>query len=126
MNRESRFPAIGRRGLLIGIGLVGFGIAAALPRRSGIQAASAPGAEAEIAIRDFAFAPSPLEVRVGTTVVWTNRDGEPHTVADVAGGFKSAALDTDDSFRHRFDAPGRFTYVCTLHPHMVGEIVVTA
>jgi plastocyanin len=38
--------------------------------------------------------------------------------------FKSAALDTDDTFSHTFAAPGEYAYICTIHPYMVGKIVV--
>jgi len=116
---------LARRRFLSAMALLGLAPAMLTRRPAALAASAAPG-EADVAIDDFAFAPSPLGVKAGTTVVWTNRDGEPHTVVDVDGGFKSAALDTGDSFRHRFDRPGTFTYVCSLHPHMIGKIVVTA
>src|ERR1035437_7853093 len=36
-------------------------------------------------IRNFAFSPSTLEVKVGTKVTWTNNDTAPHTVTSDAG-----------------------------------------
>jgi len=38
----------------------------------------------------------------------------------------SHALDTDDSFVHRFDRAGTYEYMCGLHPHMRGQITVQA
>jgi len=38
--------------------------------------------------------------------------------------FKSAGLDTDDSFSFTFTKPGIYKYFCSVHPHMVGTIVV--
>ena len=40
--------------------------------------------------------------------------------------FRSAALDTSDRFTYTFAQPGEFAYYCTLHPMMVGKIVVKA
>ncbi len=93
-------------------------------------AAPVPGAvasaaeDATIAIRDFAFAPVSITVAPGTTVRWKNMDGEPHTVRSIDASFRSDALDENDSFTFRFDKPGTYRYVCSIHPQMVGTIVV--
>ena len=115
---------IDRRRLLGAAGILGALASGLLVRWAIAPARSASETEATVAIHNFAFLPAALTVKPGTTVVWTNRDGEPHTVTDVDQHFKSPALDTDDSFRHRFDEPGTFTYVCMLHPHMTGTITV--
>jgi len=79
-----------------------------------------------VTIDNFAFDPPSLTVAPGTKVVWTNKDEEPHTVTSVDkdASFKSAGLDTDDSFSFTFDKPGTYKYFCSVHPHMVGTIVV--
>jgi plastocyanin len=81
---------------------------------------------AAITIRDFAFAPTTLTIASGTKVTWTNSDEEPHTVMSADGGatFKSPALDTDDKFTFTFDKPGTYKYFCSIHPHMIGIVVV--
>jgi plastocyanin len=78
----------------------------------------------EVQIQEFRFAPATIEVSVGTTVRWVNHDEEPHTVAFLDGQVASPALDTDDVFSRRFDAPGTYAYRCAIHPHMAGTIVV--
>jgi len=88
---------------------------------------SAHAAEPNTVIIDnFAFAPAILSVAPGTKVTWANSDEEPHTVtsADAGATFKSAALDTNDKFSFTFDKPGTYKYFCSIHPHMVGTIVV--
>src|ERR1700712_1543808 len=82
--------------------------------------------ERSATIDNFAFTPEELTVAMGTTIVWINRDDTPHTVtsADTPRPFKSAPLDTGDTFSHRFDHVGRFAYFCSLHAHMRGIIVV--
>jgi plastocyanin len=79
-----------------------------------------------VTIDNFAFAPAMLTVAPGTKIVWDNKDEEPHTVVSADGGltFKSPALDTDDKFSFTFDKPGTYKYFCSVHPHMVGTIVV--
>jgi plastocyanin len=79
-----------------------------------------------ISIREFMFAPTAMTVPVGTTVRWKNLDGEPHTVRSVDSTFASNALDQNDSFAFKFDKPGTYRYVCSIHPQMVGTIVVKA
>jgi plastocyanin len=74
--------------------------------------------------KDFMFAPTALTVKAGSTVTWTNKDQEPHTVVSVDGLFRSAALDTNDSFSFKFDRTGTYRYACSIHPQMIGTIVV--
>jgi plastocyanin len=98
--------------------------AAPAPQVAATQpAAVTPGA---VTIDNFAFAPAILTVPPGTKVTWDNKDEEPHTVTSADGGllFKSPALDTDDKFSFTFAKPGTYKYFCSIHPHMVGTIVV--
>jgi plastocyanin len=78
-----------------------------------------------IEIKDFAFNPQTLTVKSGEKITWINRDEEPHTVVSVGKKFKkSTALDTDETFTITADAPGTYTYFCSVHPKMTGTIVV--
>lgn len=86
-------------------------------------AASSASAQS-VSIDNFSFTPATLSVDVGTEVTFTNHDDIPHTVVDVAGGFKSKPLDTNDSYRHVFDAKGTYRYFCSIHPTMTGQVVV--
>jgi plastocyanin len=86
-----------------------------------VQAAASPAA---VTIDNFNFTPPTLVVTPGTTVTWKNDDDSPHTVREKDGKFKSAALDTDDTFSQTFAAPGEYEYFCSIHPRMVGKIVV--
>jgi plastocyanin len=87
---------------------------------------AAAAASATVTIDNFAFAPATLTVAHGAKVTWNNKDEEPHTVMSADGGttFKSEALDTDDKFSFTFDKPGTYKYFCSIHPHMVGTVVV--
>lgn len=86
--------------------------------------APALAADAMVEMKNFDFTPMALTVPAGTTVVWKNDDGEPHTVVSTDGLFRSAALDQNDTFKFTFDKPGTYKYVCSIHPKMVGTITV--
>jgi plastocyanin len=78
----------------------------------------------KIVVKDFMFNPTPLTVKAGATVTWTNMDDEPHTVVSDTGLFKSGGMDTNESFSFKFDKPGTYHFTCSIHPRMVGTIVV--
>ena len=91
----------------------------------GVRAATADGASpAQIVIQNFRFDPPTLEVPVGTTVTWMNKDEEIHMVTSSHGLFRSPGLEGDQQFAHRFEKPGSYEYGCALHPQMKGTIVV--
>ena len=79
---------------------------------------------ARILIKNFMFAPTSLTITVGSTVTWANVDQEPHTVVSDTGLFRSGALDTNESFSFTFDKPGTYHFLCSIHPQMIGTIVV--
>jgi plastocyanin len=95
-------------------------LAAALLACAPLYAAS-PG---QVVIKDFMFVPATLTVKAGTTVTWANKDEEPHTVFSDTGLFRSGAIDTGEAFSFRFDTPGTYHFLCTIHPQMLGTIVV--
>lgn len=85
----------------------------------------AKGVTHEVAIQNFAFAPKTLTVPAGTRVMWTNRDEEPHVVTSAGAAFVSSkALDSGDTYSVTFLKPGTYTYYCSIHPMMVGTIIV--
>ena len=87
---------------------------------------AAHAASSEIMIDNFSFAPTPLNVKVGATVTWVNRDDIPHSIVCPDLQVKSHPLDTDDSFAYTFGRAGTYEYICGLHPHMHGQVVVEA
>ena len=90
------------------------------------RGAAATAAQAAVTIDDFAFGPGMIKVKRGTTVTWTNKDDDAHTVVSAADPrlWKSGALDTDDHFSFTFNDPGTYKYICSIHPRMQGTVVV--
>jgi plastocyanin len=78
------------------------------------------------------YDPSPANVAVGTAVTWTNNDATIHTVVSgtpdsgESGEFGSSSmfLAKGKTISHTFDKAGTFDYYCTLHPFMIGQVVV--
>jgi plastocyanin len=89
-----------------------------------LAAPAAHAADAMVVMKNFDFSPMDISISSGDTVVWTNKDGEPHTVASADGVFHSPALDQGDSFRFTFDKPGVYKYICSIHPKMRATITV--
>jgi plastocyanin len=116
-NRAS--PLIHSRGSLIRIVVA----MASLLADAAVPAAPTT-APVAVAIRNFMFEPGELTVTAGTTVTWTNRDDDAHSVVSIAGLFHSSALDTGESFRYTFDKAGTYRVTCSLHPRMAATIVV--
>ena len=73
---------------------------------------------------------NPIEIKVGDTVTWINNDSSPHTVTSSSNDgsitFDSDVLRRGETFSFTFDKGGQYPYLCTLHPSMVGTVVVTA
>lgn len=85
---------------------------------------TAEAADIPVTIKNFDYSPWDLSIASGTTVVWKNLDGEPHTVASVDGMFHSPGLDQNDSYSFTFNRPGVFKYICSIHPKMKATITV--
>jgi plastocyanin len=101
------------------------GVSAALALAGAMMAFAAGAADIiQISASNFMFSPMSMTVSAGATVTWTNMDDEPHTVVSDTGLYRSGAMDTNESFSFRFDKPGTYHYTCSIHPRMVGTIVV--
>ena len=77
----------------------------------------------KVIVNNAGFSPKTLTVPVGTTVIWTNDGGIPHTVTD-NGVFDSGNLPIGATFKFTFTKRGTYHYICTYHPYMVGTIIV--
>ena len=90
-------------------------------------ASAAPVTGNTVTIQNFAFQPANLQVKVGTTVTWTNQDTAPHTITFRDGSLTSSALlQKGQSYSYTFTRAGTFAYYCQVHPYMTAQVVVTA
>jgi plastocyanin len=74
-------------------------------------------------IKGYGF-PYQLTVPAGSTVVWTNYDAVVHDVTANDDSWSSGLLAEGASFAHTFNTPGRYAYVCRVHPYMSAAIIV--
>ena len=95
----------------------------AKPALTRLASATQPKAASDVTIKNFNFGPD-ITVAAGTTVTWHNGDGEPHTIVSTQGLFRSAAIDTGETFSFKFTKPGSYKYVCTIHPRMSATVTV--
>jgi plastocyanin len=83
-----------------------------------------------------AFAPNPVTVSLATShvVQWTNNDqqegsygttGTTHNITSNDGSFTAGSVAPGNSVQATFSAPGTYSYHCSIHPTMVGEVSVT-
>lgn len=89
----------------------------------------AQAATKTVTIKLFQFKPATLEVKAGTTVVWTNQDAIQHSVTsgtppNPSGAFDSQFFDQGKSFAFTFTQPGTYTYFCMRHNSMTGTLTV--
>jgi amicyanin len=101
-------------------GQSGPGSASSMAQPVAVAAQTGP----RIEITKHKFSLPTVTVPTGGTVTWVNQDEDVHTVVSTAGVFRSPGLDTDETYSYKFTKPGVYQYFCTLHPLMVGKVVV--
>ena len=79
-----------------------------------------------VKIENFAYSPSAIKVKKGTTVTWTNNDSVEHNVVgDDYSDLNGKLLKKGESFSFTFNETGTYGYHCAPHPYMKGTVVVT-
>jgi plastocyanin len=82
-----------------------------------------------VAAQGLKFVPTTLEVPVGTTVKWTNKDTTNHTVTSGTpskkdGKFDGSLAASTGTFSFTFTTAGTFQYFCTRHPTTMQATIV--
>jgi plastocyanin len=96
-------------------------------RSNGSSATQTPVAGDSVSMQNFAYHAANLQVKVGTTVTWTNQDTAPHTITFRDSAVSSSGLlQKGDMYRYTFTQAGTYTYYCQVHPSMTAQVVVTA
>ncbi len=71
-----------------------------------------------------AYSPNPITVTRGSTVTWTNNDTVTHTATADSGSWNSGGLAPGTSYSTTYQIAGTYPYHCTIHPNMVGSVIV--
>ncbi len=88
---------------------------------------STAATEGSVTIRDYAFSPNTIKVKVGSTVTWTNQDDVRHDVTpdQETDDFEASnLLDKGESYSVKFTKPGTYSYYCSPHPYMKATVEV--
>ena len=86
---------------------------------------SRPGCEET----DRCYIPSSIVIESGKEVTWVNEDSAFHSVTSgfydaPTNLFDSGHLNPFESYTLAFEETGTFDYYCTLHPWMMGQVIV--
>lgn len=73
---------------------------------------------------NFTYSPDPLTIAAGTTVRWVNYDDDQHNVVSDDKSFKSKLLDKNQEYSYTFAKKGTYRYICSIHPKMIGKVIV--
>ena len=93
-------------------------------REAAARAPLGSAASPRVRLEALSFQPTVLAVRVGTEVVFENKDVAPHTVTDALGtAFDSGTLNSGKAFR--LVVREATEYFCLIHPSMRGKIILT-
>jgi plastocyanin len=122
MSAKNSFGTAGvRRALFLALGVLTLIVSAC---GTGAGAASSPVATTTVDLPpSYRLVPTAIVVPVGATVTWTNRDNFTHNVA--FDGAEPLQMVPGQSVSRAFEAPGTYTYVCSLHPKdMKGTVLI--
>jgi plastocyanin len=81
-------------------------------------------------LTDALFQPNPVQVSIGDTVQWINRNSIQHSVTSSQNvtadeQFDSGIIAPNSAFEHTFTEAGTYPYSCVLHPNHGGTVVVS-
>ena len=82
--------------------------------------------QAPVRIINFEFKPKKVVVKPGTKVTWTNDDTNIHDVKDTSplATPVSPEMSKGDTFSITYAEPGNYSYICAIHPYMIGTVEV--
>lgn len=100
-----------------------------MPAASTMTQSPAKASPNAVTIAKYAFSPTPITVKKGTSITWTNTDIAKHNVVVdngmPAGGPDGPLFGKGETFSFTFNTAGDYKYHCSPHPYMHGEVIVT-
>lgn len=93
-------------------------------RASGADLGATGSAAAVVPVAAMRFGSDTTRIAAGQVVRWVNRDPVDHAISFGGEGPAAGTIPAHGSYAVRFDRPGTYPYLCTLHPFMRGVVVV--
>ena len=75
-------------------------------------------------MEDYRFFPTRVQGPPGTTIIWDNKGAVIHTATDSTKAFDTGDVPSGSSASVTFQSAGIFTYSCTPHPWMIGQVII--
>jgi plastocyanin len=77
------------------------------------------------------FSPATYTTKAGSTITWVNKDTIAHTVVSTsvpsgASSFSSGNIQYGNTYSVTLTVPGTYKYECSIHPSMIGTLIVTS
>ena len=114
------------RRLRIGIAVLALAVVGFVFTGWSALAASTENKAIKVSIVNFQFTPAEVTIAPGESVTWVNDDGAPHGLEYHDGSSGKDLLLPGASYNRRFDQPGTYDYNCSVHPYMMGRVIVRA
>lgn len=89
-----------------------------------VTGCGSPPEPARVTVRNVAFDPRELHVVAGDEVAWFFDDGGTYHDVVVEGLDGNAGFRAEGEHRMVFPEPGIYRVTCSIHPQMVGSVVV--
>ena len=70
------------------------------------------------------FSPMTITIPVNTSVTWINKDWWGHDVTSSENLFGTSKIRHKKTFSYKFTKVGTFHYICRIHKHMAGTVIV--
>lgn len=121
-HRCRRLVGAGVAVMIIALTLVVAGCGGSTTTTGGPATSSAGGPQ--VIMKNIAYIPSTLTIKVGQTVTWVNQDSTQHDVVANKGEFKSGLFNQGGTFSFTFTKAGTYPYYCSIHPNMTGTTIV--
>jgi len=90
------------------------------------EAAERQAKEHLVVINKFRFSPERVDIRMGDTITWLNKDIAPHTATATDRSWDTGEIKRGDRKSLLVTANMEQTYFCRFHPKMVAEISIVA
>jgi len=82
------------------------------------------GESYQVVAEGMTFMPTNVEIKVGETVEWVNKDDVDHTVSFENGDFDEELV-VGATGTYTFNEIGEHRYFCRFHPGMQGVVIVS-
>jgi plastocyanin len=111
------------RATLRGAGIVAVAVSAAGCLGASGGGSVPPGAKV-VQVRQMAFRPRIVTVKVGQPVTWRFEDAQVEHDVDAATGAFHSPLKDSGTWTHTFTTAGTYSYFCSVHTYMTGQVIV--